>query len=42
MKMSNEELFGWYPMRFCTDAETSTGFLCLEFGELLDILLCLF
>ncbi|MBA0575893.1 hypothetical protein Golob_027946 [Gossypium lobatum] len=32
--MSNEELLGWCPMRFCTDAETSTGSLCLEIEEL--------
>ncbi|MBA0755038.1 hypothetical protein Gogos_019942 [Gossypium gossypioides] len=27
------------PMRFCTDAETSTGSLCLEFKKLSDMLL---
>ncbi|MBA0879437.1 hypothetical protein Goshw_025844 [Gossypium schwendimanii] len=40
MKMLNGEPLGWSSMRFCTDAKTSIGSLCLKLGELSDMLIC--
>ncbi|MBA0626795.1 hypothetical protein Godav_004397 [Gossypium davidsonii] len=31
--MSNEELLGWYPMRFCTDVETLMGSFAWNLGS---------
>ncbi|KAG8501321.1 hypothetical protein CXB51_003511 [Gossypium anomalum] len=41
-KTLSGELLGWSPTRSSIGLRVLIGYLCLEFGELLDILLCLF
>ncbi|MBA0878093.1 hypothetical protein Goshw_026412 [Gossypium schwendimanii] len=39
-RTSNGKPSGYFQMRFCIDAAILTGFLCLEFGELLVMPRC--